>query len=384
MKNFVIFRFLLQTISIYYTTSKTRMCPYNFLKLDDDECIPCPQKSFCKYNHIYECTPGYYLSPDLKKCIICPDRDYKKPCTNCVEPNNCPEVKLNQIEPNITEILYLAEHSHHNIYHKDTLFFEDSDFKLIENKNKSLRAVIMFCKHLQNLVIIFRGTQTFENYKTDAKFILKDMGTICKGCKIHSGFISAYEEISNQVLEKYESLRKRYKGYKTILTGHSMGGALATIASVYLKKEGLDFDLYTFGSPRVGNQEFAEFVNNILKGNNFRVTFKEDPVAVVPPRFIGYHHAGTEIHFYDHMEYHVFYKNWDRSASMKLPYQKIAKYLLNFSIENLKKINNLPLKEYNPIPNLTKYRITDHMEYVNLKTNKYAKHRRMIIKKFSS
>ena len=44
--------------------------------------------------------------------------------------------------------------------------------------------------------------------------------------------------------------------------GHSMGAALATICAMDVKfKVGLrDVRLYTFGSPRVGNVEFANFV----------------------------------------------------------------------------------------------------------------------------
>ena len=43
--------------------------------------------------------------------------------------------------------------------------------------------------------------------------------------------------------------------------GHSMGAALATICAMDLKfKVGLkDVRLYTFGSPRVGNADFAKF-----------------------------------------------------------------------------------------------------------------------------
>lgn len=45
------------------------------------------------------------------------------------------------------------------------------------------------------------------------------------------------------------------------VTGHSLGGAQASLAAVHLIKEGIvpqaKLELYTFGQPRVGNSQFA-------------------------------------------------------------------------------------------------------------------------------
>lgn len=56
--------------------------------------------------------------------------------------------------------------------------------------------------------------------------------------------------------------------------------------------------LITFGAPRVGDQNFANTVNSIIKGINVRITLNVDPVPQVPDRIDSlYIHAGTEIHF---------------------------------------------------------------------------------------
>ncbi len=75
---------------------------------------------------------------------------------------------------------------------------------------------------------------------------------------------------------------------KVFVTGHSLGGALATLATCHIKMLGYDVDLYTFASPRVGDPTFAK---NFEKLNCYRIANSEDLVTVVPPateRVVGY------------------------------------------------------------------------------------------------
>ena len=41
-------------------------------------------------------------------------------------------------------------------------------------------------------------------------------------------------------------------------------------------------DYVSYGSPRVGNEEYSKFFNNEIRGTNLRVVFKDDPVTVMP------------------------------------------------------------------------------------------------------
>ncbi|GLC58164.1 hypothetical protein PLESTB_001325800 [Pleodorina starrii] len=91
---------------------------------------------------------------------------------------------------------------------------------------------------------------------------------------------------------------------RVIFTGHSLGGAMATLAAYDLaarKTDGFfsgDVQLYTFGSPRVGNQAFMEAFNNMVP-NAWRFTNTDDIVPRVPYswRFDGarttYYHVGA-------------------------------------------------------------------------------------------
>jgi predicted lipase len=68
---------------------------------------------------------------------------------------------------------------------------------------------------------------------------------------------------------------KQTKGYKVTFTGHSLGAALASLASMRAAVEGLVTDpdrltLYTFGQPRVGCSVFA-FKHDELVPNRYRL-----------------------------------------------------------------------------------------------------------------
>lgn len=89
------------------------------------------------------------------------------------------------------------------------------------------------------------------------------------------------------------SAKATYPSYTIITTGHSLGGAVATIAGAYLRKAGFAVDIYTFGSPRPGNDDFANYIN-AGNGAHYRVTHTDDPIPGIPPKWIGYRHSGTE------------------------------------------------------------------------------------------
>jgi hypothetical protein len=78
-----------------------------------------------------------------------------------------------------------------------------------------------------------------------------------------------------------------------VVTGHSLGGAVATLAAAYLRASGTAVSLYTYGSPRVGNAAFADFVS-AQPGGEIRVTHLDDPVPKLPPLLFDYRHTSPE------------------------------------------------------------------------------------------
>jgi hypothetical protein len=90
-------------------------------------------------------------------------------------------------------------------------------------------------------------------------------------------------------------------GTSTTVTtvGHSLGAALSLLDSVYLRLQ-LPADIavqaIVYGLPRVGNQDWANFVDELLPENVIHVNNKRDPVPILPGRFLGYHHPSGGIH----------------------------------------------------------------------------------------
>ena len=74
------------------------------------------------------------------------------------------------------------------------------------------------------------------------------------------------------------------------MTGHSLGGGMATLAAG--RQQQRCVYLYTYGSPRVGNKEYGLNFNV----NCFRVQNNNDIVPRVPPWVLGYRHIGTNVY----------------------------------------------------------------------------------------
>jgi predicted lipase len=77
---------------------------------------------------------------------------------------------------------------------------------------------------------------------------------------VHEGFYDAYLELSGGVHQGLMDVMALKPDYQLVVTGHSLGGAMATLCALNLTVNyGLDPIVYTFGSPRVGFQNFADF-----------------------------------------------------------------------------------------------------------------------------
>lgn len=92
------------------------------------------------------------------------------------------------------------------------------------------------------------------------------------------------------------NLYRKYSPLKIIVTGHSLGGALATLGAYDLRlKFGGKVWMINFASPRVGNSRFAHSFNELFRDRSFRITRGNDIVPTIPPRALGFHHVGREV-----------------------------------------------------------------------------------------
>jgi triacylglycerol lipase len=110
---------------------------------------------------------------------------------------------------------------------------------------------------------------------------------------VHRGFDRAFDAVSDQV-----TLALAERGTEPLLiTGHSMGGALAVVAADHcLAENGVRATaIYTFGMPRVGDEAFATRYNDSLGATTYRLVHGDDIVATVPPSRLGFRHVGRLI-----------------------------------------------------------------------------------------
>lgn len=148
------------------------------------------------------------------------------------------------------------------------------------------------------LIIVFRGTRLQVHSVFDAaEIVLIHQGDLWTdshflpkaahmGGRVHAGFLRAFLEICGE-LDAVVAARR--PGQAVWLTGHSLGGALATLAAAHLGEATVE-GLYTYGSPRVGDATFAE---NVPARSHFRLVHRDDWVPTVPPEILGNVHAGT-------------------------------------------------------------------------------------------
>ncbi|BDA47587.1 Lipase at C-terminar half [Coccomyxa sp. Obi] len=156
---------------------------------------------------------------------------------------------------------------------------------------------------LQAMVVSFRGTDSHSIYnwaenmrywRTDFKVPFPGSD----GSKVHTGFYVSYNDSSLEpnITAAVRNMAAAHPGAPLYVIGHSMGAALATICAMDVKfKAGLtDVRLYTFGSPRVGNDIFANFVVNQTTAS-WRFTHNRDIVPSWPPQWVGFHHLPREV-----------------------------------------------------------------------------------------
>ncbi len=145
----------------------------------------------------------------------------------------------------------------------------------------------------QDIVIAFRGTEPNEwnDIKADidaTKALAETVG------HVHRGFKKEVDDVW-PMLEKMLISHKQNLVKKLWFTGHSLGGAMASICAGRCLLSHIDTQpeqVHTFGSPRVGTKRYI----NHAKIDYFRWVNNNDIVTRTPPAWLGYRHSGKEMY----------------------------------------------------------------------------------------
>ncbi|KAI0038493.1 lipase, partial [Auriscalpium vulgare] len=156
----------------------------------------------------------------------------------------------------------------------------------------------------QNTVIVSHQGADSNNFVADLtdNVVVRDTlnPTLFPGMSssitVHAGFAGSQSRSAAPVLAAVKAAMTKHSTKTVTVVGHSLGGAIALLDSVSLSlrlPSGTTVNTVVYGLPRVGNKAFADYVDahqHVTHINN-----KDDPVPVLPYRFLGFVHPSGEV-----------------------------------------------------------------------------------------
>jgi triacylglycerol lipase len=136
-------------------------------------------------------------------------------------------------------------------------------------------------------IIALRGTQSDFEWVLDAAIPQVPVPLIWyndgkfQAAYVHLGFLIFFVMLADQILEAAKQFNP---ALPCLVTGHSLGGALALLASPALKivYPSQTFQMYNFAGPRVGNMTFVD-AYNFWAPESYRVVNLADMIPMLPP-----------------------------------------------------------------------------------------------------
>jgi len=184
------------------------------------------------------------------------------------------------------------------IYNNCIYINEKNNFncKNINNSNNT-KCIIFFNNEI--IDICFRGTFNYFNIYSNMQICLTNYNNI----QIHNGFLNQYLQIKQELLTNIDIIIKNNNIKNISLSGHSSGGAIANIASIdFCKKyNNIKIMCVTFGSPKVGNNNFVKEYNKYVK-DSYRIVNKNDIIEHLPLPFL-YKHIHKPIYLEENKKF---------------------------------------------------------------------------------
>lgn len=226
-----------------------------------------------------------------------------------------------------TALIELCAEFAYNAYTKDI------DGVFIENKDTDCQSFVS--AKGDDIIVSGQGTTTFTDWYHDFQ-IWRTKVEYLDNTLVHSGFIKQYDSVRTRIHLEIVKLMQE-KDYKRIIcTGHSLFGAIATIAALDCAiRYDIPVSCITFGSPRVGSKKFSKLFSKLVT-TSFRCVRHKDPITFspLPGRF---KHVRGGIHFGKELTFNVpLYNSW----GCKVSHHNMDDYL-----DFIKDINEKKIKE---------------------------------------
>lgn len=177
--------------------------------------------------------------------------------------------------------------------HQANLLFEEDE--LILPKGFQLRYIIralagvedpvaeafgFIAESCYEIVIVFRGTDSFRDNESDQDLYQVPYPFVRNVGKTHRGFTCIYQSTRDELIRK---LIKLSITKRLLIAGYSLGGPLAVLAALDIAvNTGFKNPIvYTYGSPRTGDPDFASRFNQVVK-NSIRIFNVHDVIPTLP------------------------------------------------------------------------------------------------------
>ncbi|MCX4137897.1 S8 family serine peptidase [Paraburkholderia sp. SEWSISQ10-3 4] len=138
------------------------------------------------------------------------------------------------------------------------------------------------------LLIAFGGSESICDWIGNFDLRLEDRGY----ANVNRSFAAAFDLVKEQLASALSQIRTA--GMRTWLTGHGLGGALATIAAAEFREVLESATVLTFGQPQVGDETLQALFETDFPFRFYRLVNDDDVVARVPP---SYSPVGQLVHF---------------------------------------------------------------------------------------
>ena len=175
---------------------------------------------------------------------------------------------------NYRDILDLCQHCA-RAYETKTIIGTSTDTEVLINEQPD------------KIIIAFTGSESITDWRQNIDFKLEPF-PLAGNAKVHSGFLECFLSVKHQIFKLIKDDPR-----PIFLTGHSLGGAIATLAALSIKIFHYNTNLtcVTFGSPKPGNKCFAQLYSD-LEIPTYRIVNSSDIVPSLPRWWQGdYHHV---------------------------------------------------------------------------------------------
>lgn len=183
------------------------------------------------------------------------------------------------------------------------------DIHIYENEKAKTLGYSAYNSDTNTILLVFRGSVSAKNWFENLKFLKKKFNALnCRKCKVHTGFRNAYNSFPKDlIIFDLQNLKRKYRKAKIVISGFSLGGAIANLFLFDVCNEIGKVDIFmTFGAPRVGNSRFSDSMRNLQCGGveKFRVVNGKDPVPHHPFKWLSYAHGQSEV-FYEGENFYI-------------------------------------------------------------------------------